>query len=204
MLLADLAVACSQLQQRAPFLDPQEDVRNSYIVDAMKNMKYDITDQSLIGKATSGKRQNELDMLIRFPNREPWIIIEALVVTPRKSITVWNSHLDKLIGRYNSSWGLRKLVLLSYVDCPESDFEKLYKKYRDHMKLHNPKDAQIQESSFDECPELSQKDYLRVDCCAYTKQEKTVMAYHYFVRMETKEEKQQPSNMEIEGSEATC
>lgn len=200
LLLADLAVACSQLQQRAAFLDPQEDVRNSFIVDVMKS-NYNITDQTLIGKATSGKRQNELDMLIRFPNKEPWMIIEALVVSPKKSITVWNSHLDKLVGRYNASWGIRKLALVSYVDCSEAEFEKLYRKYRDNMKTHSPKDARIQESSFDECTGLSHNAYLKVDRCAYTKQENIVMVYHYFVRMETKEEVRQ-ADLESARSEA--
>ena len=193
-LLADLSVACAQLQQNAPFLDPQENVRNSQIVLALKS-QYDITDQTLVGKATSGKRQNELDMLVRFPNREPWMIIEALIVSPKKGMTIWNKHLDKLVGRYNASWGMRKLALVSYVDCPEPDFERLYKKYRDHMKTYSPVDAQIQESSFDKCPELSHNDYLKVDRCAYTKEERTIVVYHYFVRMEEKGEVHQQADI---------
>jgi hypothetical protein len=183
-LLKDIVVVCTQLQQRAAFMDPQEDVRNNKLLDALKNKEYDISGQVQIGEAPSGKRQNELDFLIRYPEGDPWTIMEALNVSCKTALTYWDKHLNKLVGRYNASWGLTELVLVSYVDCEENNFKTLYEKFRDHMKTFNPEKCRMQQNTFDHCTPLSsESNYLQVDRCTYFRGDQSVTVYHYFARM---------------------
>ena len=187
-LLQDVAVVCTQLQQRAAFMDSQEDVRNNKLLDALKNKEYDIAGQVQIGEAPSGKRQNELDFLIRYSEGDPWTIMEALNVSTKTAMTYWDKHMNKLVGRYNASFGLQKLVLISYVDCVEDSFKDMYQKFSGHMKGFNPENYQIKSDAFDHCASLSNdNNYLQVDQCTYTRNDQPVTVYHYFVRMGDKE-----------------
>lgn len=187
-LLLDIAVVCTQLQQRAAFMDSQEDVRNNELLVALKNKKYDIAGQVQIGEAPSRTRQNELDFLIRYPEGDPWTIMEALNVSPKTAMTYWEKHMNKLVGRYNASFGLQKLVLISYVDCAENRFKDLYEKFRDHMKFFKPENFWIKPYTFEHCSSLTnENNYLQVDQCTYIRSDQPVSVYHYFVRMGDKE-----------------
>ena len=185
-LLKNIALACAQLQAKTLSISDGENDRNTELRDTLENMDYNVKDQTLIGEGKSGKRPNELDLLVLRADGEPWLILEALNVTTKDASTNWDEHLEKLVGRYNV-WGLPTLVLLSYVNCSGSKFASLFEKYDAHMKEYRPKAAKLIPNSHESfCPFSEEKSAFRAAQCTYERNGKPVTVYHYFVHMGSK------------------
>lgn len=138
-LREDILTACMQLQGNKTFWGAKEDVCNTYLRDALRNMGHLVNDQTFQGTGGSGKSFGELDLEIRQEPNIPWTILEALRVKDGFKTTDWNRHLKKLLDNYNPS-GLRHLFLLTYVNCGKDNFNTLMSKYAEHVKWHDPDD----------------------------------------------------------------
>lgn len=135
-LVEDILRASAQLQANCVYWGTEENPRNTGIRDSLRNMGYNVHDQTLQGTSPSGKRQGELDLEIRKAKNLPWTICEGMRIHSADK-GKWNSHLDKLLNEYNTH-RLHFLIHLTYVDCSKDNFDDIVQKLREHAKNHIP------------------------------------------------------------------
>lgn len=182
-LLAGIVSACQDMQQKALYWDTDEDTRNDYIRDVLRHRGYIIHDQTRIGLGTGGKKAGEVDLEIRRIRSIPWTICEALRIKDG-SKNDWMRHLEKLLGNYNQL-GAKHLFLLSYVDCPQSKFESLWKDYQNYIPNISTDQFQSVMNRFEEIrlEQWNQHSSVRVCKCSYACGEYKPTVYHIFARM---------------------
>ena len=193
-LLHSLARACLQLQGHRIYWDCDEDTRNTYVRDALRNMGYLVSDQTLQGQGGGRVRAGELDLEIRREANVPWTVCEALnLKDPLKKtdgglkkgeLDNWNGHLDKLLENYNTG-GLPFLFLLSYVECPRDDFSQVVRRFSDHVKAYRSGSFSIQsrtESSLG-FAEGEQPHHIRGIRAIYDRSGCPTVVYHIFLQL---------------------
>ena len=183
-LKEDILTACMQLQGNKTFWGAKEDVCNTYLRDALRNMGHLVNDQTFQGAGGGGKSFGELDLDIRQESNIPWTILEALRIKDGFKTTDWNLHLKKLLDNYNPS-GLRHLFLLTYVDCGKDDFSPLMDKYAEHVKWYDPDDYLRLPNTFSHLPLRRHGDPagLEVMRCTYDRSGTPTTVTHIFVRV---------------------
>ena len=183
-LREDILTACMQLQGNKTFWGAREDVCNTYLRDALRNMGHLVNDQTFQGAGGGGKSFGELDLDIRQESNIPWTILEALRIKDGFKTTDWNRHLKKLLDNYNPS-GLRHLFLLTYVDCGKDDFSPLMDKYAEHVKWYDPDDYLRLPNTFSHLPLRRHGDPagLEVMRCTYDRSGTPTTVTHIFVRV---------------------
>ena len=183
-LLDDILTGCMQLQGNRTYWGAAEDVCNTYLRDALRNMDYLVNDQTFQGTGSGGRSFGELDLEIRQEPNIPWTILEALRIQGSFKTTEWNRHLKKLLDNYNPS-GLRHLFLLTYVDCGKDDFGALMDKYREHVKWHDADPYQRLSGTYEELPMRRHGDPagLMATRCAYDRSGTPTTVTHIFVRI---------------------
>lgn len=182
-LLADIVKACGQLQADTHYWSTKENSRNTYIRNALDNMRYVLRDQTLRGISGGENEEGELDLDIRKYPDIPWTICEALRVNSG-SKTDWNHHLKKLLDNYNPN-GVRFLILLTYVDDEKNKFDQIWESFKAHIQGHSEGSFTYQLQSFKHY--LSEpwtgNHYIQTAKCKYALGEYTPTVYHVFVRM---------------------
>ena len=193
-LLHDLAAACLQLQGHRIYWDCDEDTRNTYVRDALRNMRYLVNDQTFQGQGSGRVKAGELDLEIRREYNIPWTVCEALNLEAplRKSdgdikkpeLDKWNNHLDKLLENYNPN-GLPFLFLLSYTECSRDDFPQVFRKFSSHIQTYRSGAHAIQSQSESPlgCAEGEQPHNIRCIKATYDRSGCPTVVYHIFLQL---------------------
>ena len=181
-LLRDVAKAIIQLQENRLMADAAEDNRNDTLCTALRNMGYNMADQTHVGWGGTGKRAGSLDLRIYHEDNLPWTNLEAMNLKSASDsqLTYWDDHLKRLMDNYDPA-GLPLLFLISYVNCTEAQYHKLWSAYTEHMRFHSPDKAELRHgtlSSVRVTPD--QTAYLQVAKCTYDLSGTPVTVYHYF------------------------
>lgn len=192
-LVKDIFAACQQLQSQKIYWNlpseenrSKEDIRNDYIRNALRNMKYIVSDQTRSGIAPGGHQAGQLDLDIRKESNVPWTIYEALNIrkATKSDMDRWDEHLDKLLGPYNPN-GLPFLFLVSYVDCPKECFYGIFADYFEHMRFRNPNKYALQSASIysmaTDC--YIPNKFVQAAKCVYDREGSPTLVYHIFVRL---------------------
>lgn len=192
-LVRDVLAACQQLQAQKIYwnlpleeMRSKEDIRNDYIRNALRNMKYVVSDQTRNGIAPGGHQAGRLDLDIRKESNIPWTIYEALNIrkATQSDMDRWDAHLDKLLGPYNPN-GLPFLFLVSYVDCSKDDFNGVFSGYFEHLRFHNPEKYALQSVSGLPLGNdyYKQNNYVQAARCIYDRDGSPTLVYQLFVRL---------------------
>ena len=183
-LLDAIARSCLNIQGDMRYQGSEEDDRNTRIRDDLRYIGYVVHDQTRQGITAGGKRAGELDLEIRRENNEPWTIVESLRISSG-SKTNWNSHLDKLVDRYNAH-GLRSLYLITFADCSKDSFKRIWEGYRDdHIGKHDAGKFKYVDGSFREIPERSAQ-LIKIASSQYDCGGSRYTVYHIFLQMDPK------------------
>ena len=163
-----------------------EDLRNRRLRDDLLGKDYSVADQSQRGTGRTGAGIGEVDLLLMNDQNEPWTIIEALRVSDGTK-TEWNSHLDKLLSKYNTH-GLPALYLLTYVDANPASFDAIWLGYQTHIKQYDPKTHLYCENSFTDLNDDNSPLYIKTAKCLYSCGGDPITVYHIFARIPTQDE----------------
>jgi hypothetical protein len=158
-----------------------EDLRNRRIRDDLLGKYYRVADQSQRGTGRTGAGMGEVDLLLMNDQNEPWTIIEALRVGDGTKGD-WNSHLDKLLAKYNTR-GLPVLYLLTYVDAAPADFDHIWKGYQTHIQKYDPEKHIYCEKSFTDLNDSNSPRYIKAAKCSYSCGGDPITVYHIFARI---------------------
>lgn len=182
-LLEDLVKLCADLQAEKLYWDSEEDDRNRYLRNGLKNMPYIVMDQTQRGISGGECRSGELDLDIRKYKDVPWTICEALRIHDGTK-SDWNKHLDKLLDNYNPN-GLQFLILLTYVDDEKGHFDDIWKSFKNHIKGHNSERFNYLDGSFKyfTTEPWTSNHYIKTARCEYELGDYHPTVYHIFVRM---------------------
>ena len=182
-LLRDLETICVQIQSNRLMQDVNEDDRNDELRNALRNMRYYVSDQTHIGTGKTGKRAGSLDLQLLHSDNLPWTNIEAMNLNgaTKSQLKYWDDHLNRLLTKYDPA-GLPSLFLVSYVNCAPETFHQLYSAYWEHMRFYEPPHTILRKGTLTEIlPSGTQYSYLRVSRCNYDRGGTPVTVYHYFV-----------------------
>lgn len=184
-LLSDMTKVCAFFQNTKILQQAAENDRNDALRSQLRSMGYAAANPPMLGMGAGGKIQREVDILLMNEDRQPWTVIEALNVqkSSRSAFANWDAHLSKLLTRYNTQ-GLQMLLLISYVNCPEDKYQKLYFDYREHMRWYDPEHSGRLTGTFKHTtlPEGA-PSFLNIDQCSYDCGGVTATVYHYFLWM---------------------
>jgi hypothetical protein len=158
-----------------------EDRRNRRIRDDLLGKYYRVADQSQRGTGRTGAGMGEVDLLLMNDQNEPWTIIEALRVGDGTKGD-WNSHLDKLLAKYNTR-GLPVLYLLTYVDAAPADFDHIWNGYQTHIQKYDPEKHIYCENSFTDLNDSNSPRYIKAAKCSYSCGGDPITVYHIFARI---------------------
>ena len=199
LLLKELLSSCGKMQDEPLYRlirnpdgrsyangSGMEDLRNRRLRDDLLGKDYRVADQTQRGTGRTGAGMGEVDLLLMNDRNEPWTIIEALRVTDGTKGD-WNSHLDKLLAKYNTR-GLPVLYLLTYVDADSTAFGNIWRGYQDHIRKYDPEKHIYCEKSFTVLNDDSSPLYIKTAKCQYTSGDKPVTVYHIFARIPTQNE----------------
>ena len=199
LLLKELLSSCGKMQDEPLYRlirnpdgrgyangSGMEDLRNRRLRDDLLGKDYRVADQTQRGTGRTGAGMGEVDLLLTNDRNEPWTIIEALRVTDGTKGD-WNSHLDKLLAKYNTR-GLPVLYLLTYVDADPTAFGNIWRGYQDHIRKYDPEKHIYCENSFTDLNDDSTPLYIKTAKCLYTSGDKPVTVYHIFARIPTQNE----------------
>jgi small GTP-binding protein len=192
-LLRDMAGACVQLLENRKMVEElkppgkigpvAENDRNDELCRALRNMGYHVADQTRAGYGSGKKQAGSLDMRLLHEDNLPWTTIEAMNLHSASDtqLAYWDDHLDRLLNNYDRA-GLPMLFLISYVNCKEEDFNRLFSAYYEHMKQYSPPNCELRREPSTEVNPLKKRlGHLRVNRCTYDRSGTPVVVYHYFV-----------------------
>ncbi len=121
-----------QIEALLPPVD--ENARNRELKDALDH-RFFVEDQHEGGEAAGGRMPGQMDLRICLRPKEPWSILEALIINgdDKASKDRWHEHLTRMAQKYNKL-GLRYLILVSYLSSPVGQFELMKDTYRELLK----------------------------------------------------------------------
>ena len=182
-LVEDFVKICTDLQAERIYWDSEEDDRNRYLRNCLNMMSYVIYDQTQRGIGGGGHRAGELDLDIRKFKDIPWTICEAVRIKDG-SKSNWNKHLEKLMYNYNPN-GLQFLILLTYVDDINDQFDDIWSGFETHIQKHAPVGFEIVSKSYYHYVDgqLANQHYIQTARCEYIRGDYQPIVYHIFVRM---------------------
>ncbi len=173
----DLETCASQLQGKALSIHRGEDNYTGVLALLLNARGYMVHEQTLWGRAPSGKNLGELDLKIDNAEGKTLAIGEAFMLSCLDR-TVISSHLEKIFG-YDPN-GLLENFILVYVES--KNFEKLWKKYLAHLKkVEYP-------CPLEGKPELPGTGFtaMRSARTTHLRQGKKTYLYHLFINMPVK------------------
>lgn len=179
-LIKDMISTCTSMQSNKMYWKCDENDRNTYIRDMMRSMEYIVSDQTLSGKSSTGKRPGELDLEIRESPEKVWTIFEAINLKSfsKSGKEAWNRHLSKLLDNYNPA-GLAFSFLVSYVECKKDDFKEFWIAYHEHLSQNCDSKYSIQKVQEHE----ESNFYVRSTECTYDRAGAPTTVYHICVRL---------------------
>jgi hypothetical protein len=172
-----------ELKPRGKIGPVAENDRNDELCRALRNMGYHVADQTRAGYGSGKKQAGSLDMRLLHEDNLPWTTIEAMNLHSASDtqLAYWDDHLDRLLNNYDRA-GLPMLFLVSYVNCKEEDFNRLFSAYYEHMKQYSPPNCELRREPSTEVNPLKKRlGHLRVNRCTYDRSGTPVVVYHYFV-----------------------
>ena len=115
-----------------------EDRRNRFVSGHLISAGYLCNDQQTGGTSTTGKSAGERDFVVKNRNGQDLLIYEGLNL---KSLNIdyIDLHIKKLIDNYNPL-GLKKSVLVTYLECKRENYLNFTDRYREHISEYTPKD----------------------------------------------------------------
>lgn len=182
-LLKDLAEICLRMRGKRNLNNASEDERNDDLRDALRYMRYRVSDQTRVGRGGTGRRAGSLDLQLLHEGDMPWTNIEAMNLNgaTKKQLRYWENHLDRLMDNYNPA-GLPTLFLVSYVNCSADTYHALFSAYAEHMRTYEPPQTQLRHGTLTEVlPLKDQHGFVRATRCTYDRGGTPVTVYHYFV-----------------------
>lgn len=189
-LLEELMSACKKMQEVSQHRE--EDRRNKQLMHILsgrpvQGKKLIVLDQSQGGRGKTGIKMGERDLMISTEPDTPWGILEALNISGAKDKGTWKSHLDKLLDHYNP-YGLRTLILLSYINCEQKGFATVVKGYRELLQTYDPNEWKLIPGTALPVKMKNPTNFLKVFRCCYScgaEEESQIEVYHLFVRLDT-------------------
>lgn len=196
-LLEELMSACKKMQEVSQHRE--EDRRNKQLMHILsgrpvQGKKLIVLDQSQGGRGKTGIKMGERDLMISTEPDTPWVILEALNISGAKDKGTWKSHLDKLLDHYNP-YGLKTLVLLSYINCEQKGFATVVKGYRELLQAYDPNEWKLIPGTALPVKMKTPTNFLKVFRCCYScgaEEESQIEVYHLFVRMDTMKAEKEP------------
>lgn len=189
-LLEELMSACKKMQEVSQHRE--EDRRNKQLMHILsgrpvQGKKLIVLDQSQGGRGKTGIKMGERDLMISTEPDTPWVILEALNISGAKDKGTWKSHLDKLLDHYNP-YGLKTLVLLSYINCEPKGFATVVKGYRELLQAYDPNEWKLIPGTALPVKMKNPTNFLKAFRCCYScgaEEESQIEVYHLFVRLDT-------------------
>ena len=189
-LLEELMSACKKMQEVSQHRE--EDRRNKQLMHILsgrpvQGKKLIVLDQSQGGRGKTGIKMGERDLIISTEPDTPWVILEALNISGAKDKGTWKSHLDKLLDHYNP-YGLKTLILLSYINCEQKGFATVVKGYRELLQTYDPNDWKLIPGTVLPVKMKNPTNFLKVFRCCYScgaEGESQIEVYHLFARLDT-------------------
>lgn len=173
--------AMKELEKYLPKMD--ENARNRQLRRTLGS-RFIVKDQPQIGESASGRSPGELDLAIFIKPGIHWSIIEALNITGINSDSEgrWNEHLHRMMEHYNKS-GLRNLLLVSYLNCPEEALGSVHEHYFALLKKFTPEGLGCTQTlcnvhHMTECP-----DAIRITRADYKGGRGAVSVFHFLVHI---------------------
>lgn len=192
-LLEILIGACMKLQEKAR--SPKENDRNKDVAQltsdhVIQGKKLIVKDETPGGTGKTGSGMGERDMVFYLDSDRAWVILEALNIKGMgmQEIENWQYHLRKLMKNYNP-YGLRTLILLSYVNCSTTGFGRIWKRYYEEVQKYSPADHPLMEGTVREIVPRNPTNYLKIFRGCYGQEEAQMEVYHLFVRLDTEQKK---------------
>lgn len=192
-LLRDMGDICVQLLENRKMVTElkangkigpvDENDRNDFLRNALRNMHYNAVDQTRVGLGGGRRQAGSLDIRLLHRDNLPWTTIEAMNLhsTSDSQKDYWDDHLNRLLNNYDPA-GLPVLFLVSYVNCAADNYHKLFSAYTEHMREYSPPNCELRHKTLTEVFPLGQQHgYLRATRCTYDRSGTPVVVYHYFV-----------------------
>ena len=117
-----------------------ENSRNHYVSDHLEGAGYNCSEQSLGGLSENGNAAGERDIVIKDILNQEILIYEGLNMT-KWDKTYIDRHITKLLINYNPK-GLRKGVLVTYLECDRDKYLGFINGYRRHIAEYAPEGFQ--------------------------------------------------------------
>ena len=146
------------------------------------------------GRGKTGIKMGERDLMISTEPDTPWVILEALNISGAKDKGTWKSHLDKLLDHYNP-YGLKTLVLLSYINCEQKGFVTVVKGYRELLQAYDPNEWKLIPGTALPVKMKNPTNFLKVFRCCYScgaEEKSQIEVYHLFARIDTMKAEKEP------------
>ena len=124
-LIKDVLKVCRGMQANSDYIPrgKYENSRNSYVRDNLKNMGYNVDDQSLRGLSRTGKSSGQVDLLV--DEEDPYrIVIEGLNLTSRETSKI-KEHYETIY--FYDTIGNPYNILLIYAN--HKNIKELAKEY---------------------------------------------------------------------------
>ena len=181
-LLSSVAKSCLAIQGKPHYWTSPEDMKSRRIRDDLEFMGYVVRDQSLWGSSRKGMRTGEIDLIICKENTQPWAAFNMLSVRGKEDLRRWNEHLAKTLTSHYSR-ELPVQFLISFVECDQSDYYRLWAVFNNHMRKYEPRNGKHMGEYQHVLPLPELPEYLRVARMDYDIGGTAVTVYHYFVYM---------------------
>ena len=196
-LLEELMSACKKMQEVSQHRE--EDRRNKQLMHILsgrpvQGKKLIVLDQSQGGRGKTGIKMGERDLMISTEPDTPWVILEALNISGAKDKGTWKRHLDKLLDHYNP-YGLKTLVLLTYINCEQKGFATVVKGYRELLQAYDPNEWKLIPGTALPVKMKNPTNFLKVFRCCYScgaEGESQIEVYHLFARIDTMKSEREP------------
>ena len=181
-LLSSVAKSCLAMQGEPHYRTAPEDMKSRRIRDDLEFRGYVVRDQSQWGSSRMGMRMGEIDLIICKENKQPWAAFNMLSVRGKEDLHKWNDHLAKTLTSHHSR-ELPMQFLISFVECDQSDYHRLWAIFNKHMRKYEPRNGKRMGEYQHVLPLPELSEYLRVARMDYDIGGTAVTVYHYFVCM---------------------
>lgn len=173
--------AMKELEKYLPKMD--ENARNRQLRRTLGS-SFIVKDQTQSGESSTGRSPGELDLAIYIEKDIHWSIMEALNITGTDSDSEkrWNEHLHRMMEHYNKK-GLRHLILISYLNCPEDQLNDVDAHYFKQLQGFIPAklgstQTRCERVHMDNCPKA-----IRISRADYTGGRGAVSVFHFLVHI---------------------
>ena len=135
-IFRSIIISLTNMQNDPTFFNVDENARNRYVSQLLRNDGFNTVDQSQGGISSTGKSVGSRDIVIRDKDNQDLYIYEGMILRSIDTSYI-NKHIDKLVNNYNPQ-GLPYGFLVTYLECSRENYEGFEKKYRDYIKGYAP------------------------------------------------------------------